>query len=580
MAILQDDNSFTHIIAIDFGTGASGYAITPKLAEGGIKRIEVFNPCDDSDDQKTVTAILFNNNFEFVAFGSQALHRYAEILDDGDTALLFQTYKIHLLHLHTSAVSVDGRELPLMKVISGTLKYISEKAIQKLTEQIGKVLKTKIKWVLTVPALWNEEHKQFMRKACVEANIVDGLNAPNLLLCLEPEGASMSVREDTEQSVRNQMIKNSVVMVLDCGGGTVDITIHKLLCNPDEKFLCEELLPSSGGCEWGSKFVDVYFEEFLKEFFGAELFEVYMKNALSRLEIVKHFEMLKRKFCPGTEERSRLQLSYMGDELSAKKLADLVKNYNKSHPGDHEVKLRGSSSIDLPPVLMGSFFQPLFENIKSKVSQLISQIKSKNEDLKFIFMVGGFSESPFLKNEIKSSFENPSLQILVPRRPQVCVVRGACLFGLNPHSISSRIAKKTYGINTLTTFDNEKHPEKKKVVIEGEDFCEDVFDAFVRAGDSVGNEEVHVKTYCPVRSRQTVMRIIFYCTDSGDVDFIDEDGVEQLGELTIDIGRPFQSVEDKTVKVTLRFGATHIYACATNRDGTEIRNCEFKFDLT
>ena len=88
-----------------------------------------------------------------------------------------------------------------------------------------------------------------MRKACVEANIVDNQNAHNLLLCLEPEGGSMSVRQDTEESVRVQMTKESVIMVLDCGGGTVDITIHKLMCNPDEKFLCEELLPSSGGCE-------------------------------------------------------------------------------------------------------------------------------------------------------------------------------------------------------------------------------------------------------------------------------------------------------------------------------------------
>ena len=37
-------------------------------------------------------------------------------------------------------------------------------------------------------------------------------------------------------------------------------------------------------------------------------------------------------------------------------------------------------------------------------------------------------------------------------------------------------------------------------------------------------------------------------------------------------------MEDKTVKVTLLFGATHIYATATNREGTEIRNCEFKFE--
>ncbi len=80
-------------------------------------------------------------------------------------------------------------------------------------------------------------------------------------------------------------------------------------------------------------------------------------------------------------------------------------------------------------------------------------------------MVGGFSESPFLKSEIIKKFESSHIQIIVPRRPQVSVIRGACLYGLNPRSISSRIAKKTYGINTLTTFDPERHPEEKKVVI-------------------------------------------------------------------------------------------------------------------
>jgi molecular chaperone DnaK (HSP70) len=145
-----------------------------------------------------------------------------------------------------------------------------------------------------------------MRKAAVEAGIIEDLNAANLLLCLEPEGASIQCREDSEESLKNQMMKGTVVMVLDCGGGTVDITIHRLTCNPDEKFLCEELLPSSGGCEWGSKYVDLHFENFIADFFGEELFHVYKSNAMARLDILKHFEMLKRKFNPGVEERSRL----------------------------------------------------------------------------------------------------------------------------------------------------------------------------------------------------------------------------------------------------------------------------------
>ena len=70
MALLKEDNSITHIIAIDFGTGATAYAIAPK-------HLEVFNPCDDSDDQKTPTAILFDNNQSFLEFGSNALQKYA-----------------------------------------------------------------------------------------------------------------------------------------------------------------------------------------------------------------------------------------------------------------------------------------------------------------------------------------------------------------------------------------------------------------------------------------------------------------------------------------------------------------------
>jgi molecular chaperone DnaK (HSP70) len=192
---------------------------------------------------------------------------------------------------------------------------------------------------------------------------------------------------------------------------------------------------------------------------------------------------------------------------------------------------------------MASFFQPLFENIKNKVEQLFAQVHSKKEQVDFIFMVGGFSESPFLKSQILNRFEKNDVQVLVPRRPQISVVRGACFYGLNPRSITSRIAKKTYGINTLTVFDEEMHPMSKKVIIEGEEFCEDVFDPFVRMGDSVSIDEVHTKIYCPVRTRQTVMRIIFYETEYPDVEFIDEGHVRPLGELAIDIGKIGQSSE-------------------------------------
>lgn len=72
--------------------------------------------------KKTATVILFNNDGKFLNFGLPALIEYAEILDDDDTAMLFQSYKMHLLHLHENARAMDGREMSLMKVISETLR--------------------------------------------------------------------------------------------------------------------------------------------------------------------------------------------------------------------------------------------------------------------------------------------------------------------------------------------------------------------------------------------------------------------------------------------------------------------------
>lgn len=64
---------FTHVIAIDFGTGESGYALVANSSNKNTKPIiEVFNPCDDND-QKTPTAILFDNNKNFWILGQMRL---------------------------------------------------------------------------------------------------------------------------------------------------------------------------------------------------------------------------------------------------------------------------------------------------------------------------------------------------------------------------------------------------------------------------------------------------------------------------------------------------------------------------
>ena len=52
-----------------------------------------------------------------------------------------------------------------------------------------------------------------------------------------------------------------------------------MLCEPDEKFLSNKVISSRGRCEWGNKFIDTNFENFLKEFLDEKL-SVFIKKIL------------------------------------------------------------------------------------------------------------------------------------------------------------------------------------------------------------------------------------------------------------------------------------------------------------
>ncbi|RUS20708.1 hypothetical protein BC938DRAFT_475515 [Jimgerdemannia flammicorona] len=79
-----------------------------------------------------------------------------------------------------------------------------------------------VSWVLTIPAIWDDAAKSLMRKAAVAAELEkeDG----QLMFALEPEAASLWCLASGGISLKEK----DVYMVVDCGGGTVDITIHEV----------------------------------------------------------------------------------------------------------------------------------------------------------------------------------------------------------------------------------------------------------------------------------------------------------------------------------------------------------------
>jgi len=72
-----------------------------------------------------------------------------------------------------------------------------------------------------------------MRRAAFDAGMIPDVNSTKLVLCLEPEAACMACEDQrilehgAPADGAQPILRNGQkFMVLDCGGGTVDITMH------------------------------------------------------------------------------------------------------------------------------------------------------------------------------------------------------------------------------------------------------------------------------------------------------------------------------------------------------------------
>ena len=58
-----------------------------------------------------------------------------------------------------------GRKMSAMDVFSACIKYLKDHLFKKCLQQLPGTSDSDIRWVLTVPAIWNDTSKQFMREA-------------------------------------------------------------------------------------------------------------------------------------------------------------------------------------------------------------------------------------------------------------------------------------------------------------------------------------------------------------------------------------------------------------------------------
>lgn len=326
----------------------------------------------------------------------------------------------------------------------------------------------------------------------------------------------------------------------------MDITVHEVQRNRQ----LSELDRASGG-GWGGICVDMAFKSVLAEIATKEVIEGYRHKYPSEyLELFTQFENIKRRFKKGYDLNSvtRLTLPFLNEECLNTLGRDFTTLISSSQFKDQIIVRCDKMRIKL--TLFETFFQPPCSGIIKHMEQLFQS--SNVRDVKNILMVGGFSESWILQECIRTAF--PDRQVIVPKEAGLAVLRGAVMFGFSPNTVTSRIAKYTYGVDKNVAFNPAIHKESKREIIEGVEYCTGIFDTHVRAGEKIDiDEEPAKRYYIPVTPKQSFVSFRIYLSEESCPKYVDQ--CKLLGKVVVNV--PVGS-KNRMVYATMTFGRTEL----------------------
>lgn len=65
---------------------------------------------------------------------------------------------------------VTGKEMPALKIFSLAIEYLKDHLLNMIKSRGIEFYDEDVMWIITIPAIWNEPAKQFMREAAVQVS--------------------------------------------------------------------------------------------------------------------------------------------------------------------------------------------------------------------------------------------------------------------------------------------------------------------------------------------------------------------------------------------------------------------------
>lgn len=392
-------------------------------------------------------------------------------------------------------------------------------------------------------------------------------------LALEPECAALYCQLMTNEMVARHCcifgeVASNRYMVLDIGGGTVDIAIHKV--NEEDNTVESDLVPT--GNDWGGTKVNEEFSKLLQRIVDDPQFQNFRKklgaqaDAIISTLIYQDFELRKKHFGDSDTE---------DDELSIVLHHKFIKHYTEAAI-DAGVKALNDDRVDLDEdtlIIKFSKMKELFESaVKSIIDCTSSALDKSSINIEMVYLVGGFGGCQYIYRVLSDFFKkrDPNIVVVVPKLNKLAVSRGAVIFKQRPDIVKSRRSGAYYGISIRKTFDAKEHDRAYKVYNAElkRDYCNNVFCVFIRKDEVVQSTSYFKHSFLPYNHTTSETHIVVYQTMKENVKYVKDrrgnpiDGVERIGAIKLKTPPGSFQYHQRNIDVKIHLGGTELKVSA------------------
>jgi molecular chaperone DnaK (HSP70) len=293
-------------------------------------------------------------------------------------------------------------------IVADFLALIKDHLVSNLDHQYGRELWSTlpITLVVTVPAVWSDVAKDRTLKAVNMAgfNPTEFAQLKRTIVTTEPEAAAIYTIKTLRGSAQDaQLAVGDGFIVCDMGGGTVDLISYRVA--QLQPTTVEEVTVGNGD-QCGGTFVDKAFLQWLERRLGTNDF---VNIAGCRSEDIPRTSLSTKAARMLQDFTLEVKSGFSGTEINFLRLPSPLSGVDDKDRGisDGEIRINPEDMVTMFDQPVRRTYELLFEQLQ----QIRNGGKTK---IKYIFMVGGFAESPYVYSKIKMFAEANGLKAIRP----------------------------------------------------------------------------------------------------------------------------------------------------------------------